>query len=218
MTIYQPYTYLIGWSKFDRWYYGVRYAKDCNPNDLWDTYFTSSKHVTDFRIIYGEPDIIQIRMIFSDAEKALRCEERVLRKFNVISNEKWLNRSINGIYAKPGMSKTIKHRQNISAGRTGIKFTAEHKNNLRLANLNKTATEETKLKMSASRRGVPKSAEWRKKISDAHLGKSKSKHKQITCPYCNHIGGIGAMKRWHFNNCKNYQTSSSDSIGSSSQS
>lgn len=25
----QPYTYLIGWSKLNKWYYGVRYSKKC---------------------------------------------------------------------------------------------------------------------------------------------------------------------------------------------
>ena len=25
---------------------------------------------------------------------------------------------------------------------------------------------------------------------------------KISCPYCNKIGGIYIMKRWHFNNCK----------------
>lgn len=43
------YTYLIGWSEYDIWYYGVRYAKGCNPADLWVKYFTSSKFVREFR-------------------------------------------------------------------------------------------------------------------------------------------------------------------------
>jgi hypothetical protein len=37
MNIYNtPYTYLIGWSNQNKYYYGVRYAKDCHPNDFWD--------------------------------------------------------------------------------------------------------------------------------------------------------------------------------------
>ena len=45
MTIYKPYTYLIGWTNYDMWYYGVRYTKDADPNELWKKYFTSSKHL-----------------------------------------------------------------------------------------------------------------------------------------------------------------------------
>ena len=39
------------------------------------------------------------------------------------------------------------------------------------------------------------------KISDALKGKKKP---QITCPHCGTVGGAGAMKRWHFNNCSFY--------------
>lgn len=53
-----PYTYLIGWSNQNKWYYGVRTAKNCHPGDLWTTYFTSSKYVKQFITQYGEPDII----------------------------------------------------------------------------------------------------------------------------------------------------------------
>lgn len=48
MSIYIPFTYLIGWSKYDKWYYGVRFAKGCNPDDLWNTYFTSSGILHEF--------------------------------------------------------------------------------------------------------------------------------------------------------------------------
>jgi hypothetical protein len=61
MNIYIPYTYVIGWSSLQKYYYGVRYAKNCNPLDLWVSYFTSSKRVAHYREKFGEPDIIQIR-------------------------------------------------------------------------------------------------------------------------------------------------------------
>ncbi len=66
MSIYIPYTYIIGWSLYNKYYYGVRYAKNCNPNDLWKTYFTSSKYVKEFRNNHGEPDIIQVRKTFEN--------------------------------------------------------------------------------------------------------------------------------------------------------
>ena len=33
---------------------------------------------------------------------------------------------------------------------------------------------------------------------------SKNHHigKQVNCPHCNKTGGLGVMKRWHFDNCK----------------
>lgn len=91
MIIYTPYTYLIGWSAHNKWYYGVRYAKNCNPTDLWVKYFTSSKRVKELRTQYGEPDVIQIRKTFKDASSAKFWEDRVLRRMKVHINEHWIN-------------------------------------------------------------------------------------------------------------------------------
>lgn len=89
------YTYLIGWSQQNKWYYGVRYAKGCKPSELWRTYFTSSQYVTLFRKRFGEPDIIQIRKTFTCKNKAILWENKVLKRMNVICDEKWLNRTNN---------------------------------------------------------------------------------------------------------------------------
>lgn len=85
------YTYIIGWSVYNKWYYGVRYAKDCNPTELWIKYFTSSKHVKRFRMKYGEPDIIKIRKIFNDSCKAIKWEQKVLKRLNVEKRKDFLN-------------------------------------------------------------------------------------------------------------------------------
>lgn len=87
----QPYTYLIGWSKLDRWYYGVRYSINCNPNDLWNPYKTSSEIVKKFLEEHGEPDIITVRKIFADVDSAKIWEEKVLKRMHVVSSPKWLN-------------------------------------------------------------------------------------------------------------------------------
>jgi hypothetical protein len=91
MNIYKPYTYLIGWSKHQKYYYGARWAKDCNPGDLWKSYFTSSKKVHKFRKENGEPDIIQIRKLFSTKDQARLWEHKVLIRIGVKNNSKWLN-------------------------------------------------------------------------------------------------------------------------------
>jgi hypothetical protein len=116
MAIYSPYTYLIGWSRLNTWYYGVRYARKsqclyesgCHPDELWVTYFTSSKHVKDFREKHGEPDVIQVRKTFpSDSSKsqedekelarsALLWEEKILIRVGAIHKDMWINKSIAG--------------------------------------------------------------------------------------------------------------------------
>jgi hypothetical protein len=90
------YTYLIGWTKYNKWYYGVRYSKKCQPHDLWKTYFTSSKYVKEFRKDHGEPDIIEIRKTFDSPNEAILWEEKVLKKMNVLNSDKWLNKNVAG--------------------------------------------------------------------------------------------------------------------------
>lgn len=88
-----PYTYLIGWRSLDIWYYGVRYAKDSHPSDLWTKYWTSSKYVKAFVKQHGEPDVIEIRRTFNDANKAREWEKCVLVRMRVVRSSRWLNKS-----------------------------------------------------------------------------------------------------------------------------
>ena len=86
-----PYTYLLGWSDLNKFYYGVRYAKTCNPGDLWVTYFTSSNVVKSFYQKHGNPDIIEIRETFSSQQDARCYEEKVLRRLDCAGRKDFLN-------------------------------------------------------------------------------------------------------------------------------
>jgi hypothetical protein len=89
----KPYTYLIGWPEHNTWYYGVRYANGCDPTDLWNPYTTSSAHVKAFVAEYGDPTIKQIRKTFDNSASARAWEERVLKRMQVVVDEKWLNKN-----------------------------------------------------------------------------------------------------------------------------
>lgn len=97
MSIYNiPYTYQLIWSATNMKYYGVRYAKDCHPDDLWKTYFTSSIYVAKYVKEHGNPDIIQVRKTFSgnsSVEQARLWEHKVLRRMKVIIRKDYLNQS-----------------------------------------------------------------------------------------------------------------------------
>lgn len=86
-----PYTYLIGWSRLGTWYYGVRFAKDSSLDDLWTKYFTSSNRVKKFRATYGEPDVVEIRRVFSDKAAAQAWERRLLQRIGAVKSPYWLN-------------------------------------------------------------------------------------------------------------------------------
>jgi NUMOD3 motif len=89
----QPYTYLIRWPKLNISYYGVRYAQDCNPSDLWNPYKTSSHHVKEFIKEHGEPTVVQVRKVFANAVLAQEWEHRVLKRMKVVGNGQWLNKN-----------------------------------------------------------------------------------------------------------------------------
>lgn len=88
-----PYTYLIGWSKLNKWYYGVRYRKGCAPSELWSKYFTSSHVVKQFRKLNGDPDIVIVRRVFKDVDSARHWERKVLKRLKVVESNKWLNQT-----------------------------------------------------------------------------------------------------------------------------
>ncbi len=174
---YQPYTYLIGWTVQHKFYYGVRYAKNCSPKDLWSKYFTSSKEVAAMKTAHGDPDIIQIRKVFLTKEHARLWENKVLRRLKVVSREDFLNKSdapappINnrvmseitktkiGTVHK-GKPKSEEHKQKIREARAkqvntrkGQRATEETKQKIREARAKQVITDETRSKMSASRKG-----------------------------------------------------------------
>ena len=130
------YTYLIGWSKHKKYYYGVRFSKKSDPKELWVTYFTSSKYVKRFSHEFGDPDIIQIRKIFDNVSKARLWENKVLTKMNVVNDEKWLNKTNNksidpvcaarGAKKHIGMKRTEKTKQKMRGPKS-----EQHKMNMR---------------------------------------------------------------------------------------
>jgi hypothetical protein len=170
MSIYTPYTYLIGWSHLNKWYYGVRYAtkthclyeSGCHPEDLWTTYFSSSKIVKKYRKIYGEPDVIQVRKTFMDAESAIQHEQKVLTRLK-IHEEKWLNQANQkAIFldelTREEISKKLSGRPSNMKGK---KHTKEAKEKMSKAKIGKSNT---------SLRGKNLSEDHKKKLKIAKIG------------------------------------------------
>lgn len=76
-----PYTYRIRFIPTGEYYYGVRYAKDCHPSDLWIRYFTSCTKVKKLIREYGKESFTyEIRKTFTNKEQAIAWEEKVTRR------------------------------------------------------------------------------------------------------------------------------------------
>jgi hypothetical protein len=176
-TEYVPYTYLIGWSKLDRWYYGAQtgVARTANPKNLWTVYYTSSVYVKKFRQLHGEPDVIQIRKTFKDKESCLYWEYQVLKRLKAVKSPRWLNKGVSGKtfycvrYGSDNPSNRPEVRQKIREALKGRQFTDEHRNKISLARLGcnkgktyeeiygETKASELKAIRSAAQKGKPKS-------------------------------------------------------------
>ncbi len=185
-TIYTPYCYLIGWTKLNKFYYGVRHSKrtdclyktGCHPDDLWVKYFTSSKFVKWFRRKHGEPDILQIRRTFETAKDAVKWEERVLKKVLVKNRENFLNKCVSGCImvnnetrlrvseSRKGIPRSEETKRKISQGLKGLKRSAENIHNMSKAQKGKKLSEETKRKLRELSTGRKLSKEARRKISE----------------------------------------------------
>ena len=122
--IYTPYCYLIGWTSLNKWYYGVRFAKNCHPSDFWVSYFTSSKHVKQLRAEHGEPDVIEIRKTFNEKTNALIWEHKVLRRLKANKDSRFVNISIGlgaGYADHTGRKQSEQHKQRRADSHRGQK-------------------------------------------------------------------------------------------------
>ena len=199
MNIYQPYTYLIGWSNLNKWYYGVRfadYSKNdlANPSELWTTYFTSSKHVQSFRLEHGEPDVVQIRKIFHDKQSAREWEHKVLRRMHVTEREDFLNKSdAISIPSQLGILKPPGHGIKVGNFHRGRKRSDKTRQLISAAANNRPPpTEETKKKTSQSCK------QWYETNKSWNAGKNgySKKGKGITTTL-GHFDSISAAVRAH---------------------
>lgn len=156
----KPYTYLIGWTSLNTWYYGVRFQKNCQPADLWATYFTSSKHVKKFITEHGDPDVKIIRKTFVDTKSARLWEHRVLRRLNARDDVRFLNKT-NGDGRFFNLGHTEETKKQLSEKHTGKKLSEETKQKLSIVNKGRLAGEKNGMY------GKTHTDEAKKKISEA---------------------------------------------------
>jgi hypothetical protein len=225
-----PYTYLIGWSVHNKYYYGVRFAKNCTPEELWTSYKTSSNHVKNFYLEHGEPDVIQVRKIFSNNEKARQHEHKVLKRMNVINDERFLNqtdnKSISSECAIRGAKKSkpmkaddprrlassLRMKGSLQARNNYVKMNSlesrlkQHKTKTerRTQGLYDESTKQAGMKISKIYH-EKKSSGWNNPVEftkETGLKMAAKNNADASCPHCGKVGQYRAMKRWHFDNCK----------------
>jgi hypothetical protein len=177
-----PFTYLIGWSNLNTWYYGVRYGKSCHPSNLFTTYFTSSKHVKKFILKNGMPDVVQIRKIFNNIVDARKWEDKVIIRMKMTKLKKFLNRCSSKSISPEDAGKA-------SRGKTyeeiyGIEIATELKKKRSLSSKSRTLPkwEERKNGREHGNKGIPSKT---KGIPRTEEDKIKMRGKKSKKPICN---------------------------------
>jgi hypothetical protein len=172
-----PFTYIIIFKPTGQFYYGVRYAKNCHPSDLWTTYYTSSSYIKQLIVEHGKDAFdFEIRKRFASSKKARLWELKVLKRMKVTKHSLSLNKTDTTLINFAQWIWVTKKEQNkfvdilelqkyLSEGwATGRYFSPDHRRKnsegvKRYASLHgsplkgKSLTPELKKKMSEQRKG-----------------------------------------------------------------
>ncbi len=116
-------------------------------------------------------------------------------KYNREANAKTMSESMKG---NKQSEATIEKR---AAKLRGVPLSQSHKDSIRDGLKGSKQSPTTLEKLSKIRAGKRMSADTKRKISEANKG-MKIIYSEVKCPHCDKIGRGGAMKRYHFDNCK----------------
>lgn len=194
-----PYTYLIKHVPTNTFYYGVRYAKNCTPSELWNTYFTSSTYIHELVQRYGLDSFnVEIRRTFSNSLKARLWETKVLKRLKAATRSDFINKTDNISIDPACASKSMK-------GRCGTRHPAYGRHRPDVSARNALQTGEHNPMFGKTGSMAPcygRSGKKHPMFGKSNPGASLNCKQQVTCPHCGKTGKRSGMQRWHFNYCK----------------
>ena len=155
-TTMKPYTYIVEFIPTGKKYYGVKFAKDANPETFWENYFTSSKVIKDLIADHGIDSFkASVDKVFETPEEAVSYELKYLQ--SIQDKSEWLNQNFGTWYdMQSSLYKTKAHKEKIR------KSNSKHKTGKAL----EACIRNAKLGAEA-RKGQRDSLEVRKKRSES---------------------------------------------------
>ena len=186
---------------------------------MWEHYNLEGNRHLKFAIKkYGWDNLVKTQILIADEDYCLDIERKLRPTDDIGWNcttgcgkppiNRWNlgTKGLCGAWNK-GKKSSLETRKKIS---DSVKLQMQ---NPRRLEMNRKA----RLGMPSPMKGKKHSPETLKKMSEVKLGKKPSQETidkrtaklrgrtapKLTCPHCEAIGGTGAMRRWHFDNCKN---------------
>ncbi len=160
LEIHMAYTYLLTHIPTGKRYYGVKYGKNSHPENLWITYFSSSKIVKDLIKSYGKDSFIaEVRKLFDTPEEAFAWEQKLIKKCNLIHNTNWLNE---GCFGTGNLTYAMKYK------------TKEHIEKVTKSRLSKNYKHSLETREKIKEANLRRTEDWKNKISDSLTGKKQS--------------------------------------------
>lgn len=182
-----------------------------STNNLDDGYMGSGTRLRYSINKYGkENHTMEILEFFSTREELCKREEEMIT-ITEVTEKNCMNMKIGGQYSSGMLGKkhSIETREKMSIKGKGRIFSDAHKLALKESRKKQTFTDETLKKKSDSMKGNKNGLGY-KPTDESNKARSLKvkgrKQETIICPYCQATGGISAMKRHHFENCKNNKT------------
>ena len=130
--------------------------------------------------------------LFTEQNDLIECAEFMSEFYNIVDDSKWANLTIeNGLDGRTPYSMPSYHKESLREVRKKqimAPFSKERKEN------------HSKLMTSLICEG--KIDYSNRKTNSEKMKGRKSNLPKITCPHCNKTGVLGAMHRWHLDNCK----------------
>jgi hypothetical protein len=175
-----PFSYYLYHKPTGQHYYGIRFARHCNPSQLWTTYFSSSiivkKLISDFGV---ESFNYEIRKIFNSGVDALKWEHTVLRRLNAAARPNWINRHNGGKKFRAPQEHSAFTKETLRKKISGIKRSAETKEKQSASAVKREAKRradgwkmpaDSVLRRAAAQRNIPRSPDMIAKMSATKTG------------------------------------------------
>ena len=123
-----PFGYYLYHLPTGQHYCGIRHANMCHPDQLWTSYFTSSKVVRQRIESFGHDSFLPfVCCTFESSQEALAWEHAILTHINAAEDPMWINRHNGGTQFRGPLYHSDATKSRLSARLKGRIITEDHR-------------------------------------------------------------------------------------------